>query len=563
MKWIKIALRIFILLGTAGSNYAQIPNGVFLSPLEIPLRLAGNFCEIRSNHFHSGLDFKTQGKEGARVLAASGGHISRIKISSRGFGRVLYMDHPNGYTTVYAHLNSFNAEISKLVDSIQRSKEQYDIEFFPDSTLFVYEAGDFLGLSGNSGGSQAPHLHFEIRDRKSEEPLNPLMAGFNLTDTIQPRIDQLAIYTKPNSFYVLTDLFNLKSSLTRIDTICVDAPKIFVGYGGIDPDSASSLGIYKTSVFMDDSLIYQYQFDRINFNDTKFVNAHIDYALLKKHKTEIQRCYKLEGNKFPIFNSSGTGQITFNNSNYRNIKIDLVDYVGNQTSLNFVVKFNSYGWMPDFPVSNNIYYYDSSYVLKSKNVTLELPKKAFYESTNFTFKTELRKLKPKSKKPETVYIIGSPSIAINESLKFTINGFTSLKKLESKWVLAALNAKNETTNAIRLNIDKNTAKASIRTCAAYTVKMDTLAPTIQNFQLEDDPIDSTKQRLLIFVNDNLIGVKKADAFINHTWQPCEFDAKKNALIIPLDANVMGPFVIDVRLEDYCENVFSINNYLLF
>lgn len=563
MKSFKIVLRIFLIFFMVGTNYAQIPKDIFRAPLEIPLRLAGNFCEIRSNHFHSGLDFKTQGKEGARVLAASGGHISRIKISSRGFGRVLYMDHPTGYTTVYAHLNSFNAEISKLVDSIQRSKEQYEIEIFPDSNQFVYEAGDFLGLSGNSGGSQAPHLHFEIRDRKSEEPLNPLMAGFNLTDTIQPRIDQLAIYTKPDSIYVLTDLFNLKSPLTRIDTICVDAPEIYVGYGGIDPDSASSLGIYKTSVFMDDSLIYNYQFGRINFNDTKFVNAHIDYALLKKQKTEIQRCYKLDGNRCPIFNTSGTGQITFNNSNYRNIKIDLVDYVGNKTSLNFVVKFNSFGWTPDFLVSNNIYYYDSSYVLKSKNVTLELPKKAFYESTNFTFKTELRRLKSKSKKSETVYIIGSSSIAINESLKLKINGFVSLKKLDSKWVLAELNAKNETTNAIRLTIDKNVAKASIRTCGTYTVKLDTIAPTIQNFQLEDDPIDSTKQRLLIFVNDNLIGVKKADAFINHQWQPCEFDAKQNALIIPLDANVMGPFVIDVRLEDYCENFSLYENYLSF
>jgi hypothetical protein len=562
MKWIKIALRIFMFFITVGSNYAQIPKDIFRSPLEIPLRLAGNFCEIRSNHFHSGLDFKTQGKEGARVLAASGGHISRIKISSRGFGRVLYMDHPTGYTTVYAHLNSFNAETSKLVDSIQHVKEQYEIEIFPDSTQFVYEAGDFLGLSGNSGGSQAPHLHFEIRDRKSEEPLNPFMAGFDLTESIQPRIDQLAIYTKPDSIYVLTDLFQLNSSKQILDTICVDAPEIYVGYGGIDPDSASSLGIYKTSVFMDDSLIYEYQFDRVNFNDTKFVNAHIDYSALKKYKTEIQRCYKLDGNKCPIFINSGTGQINFNNTNFRNIKIDLVDYSGNQTSLNFVVKFNSYGWMPYSQVTNNIYYYDSTYVLKSKNVTLELPKKAFYESTNFTFKTELRKLKPKSKKSDTVYIIGSSSIAINESLKFTINGFASQKKLEAKWVLAELNSKNETTNAIRLTIDKNTAKASIRTCGTYIVRLDTLAPTIQNFQLEDDPIDSTKQRLLIFVNDNLIGVKKADAFINHNWQPCEFDAKQNALIIPLDANVMGPFVIDVRLEDYCENLSFIKNYLM-
>ena len=162
-------------------------------------RVSGTFGEFRSNHFHSGIDYKTGQREGLRVYAAADGYVARVKVSAVGFGKVLYINHPNGITTVYAHLRSFYSQVSDSVKKIQYQKEEFEVEFFPKPGEFPVKGGQLIGLSGNSGGSEGPHLHFETRHTLTEKPFSPDIKGYGLNDTLPPIINSLVVY-QPGPF---------------------------------------------------------------------------------------------------------------------------------------------------------------------------------------------------------------------------------------------------------------------------------------------------------------------------------------------------------------------------
>jgi len=167
---------------------------LFISPVKIPLALSGNFGELRSDHFHSGIDIKTQGVTGKEIVATSAGYVYRISISPGGFGRALYLRHPSGYSTVYAHLERFIPEIEEYITQQQYEKKSFTITVFPPQEKFVFQQGDLIAYSGNSGSSGGPHLHYEIRKSNSENPVNPLHFDFGVSDNIKPVIEKLAIY---------------------------------------------------------------------------------------------------------------------------------------------------------------------------------------------------------------------------------------------------------------------------------------------------------------------------------------------------------------------------------
>ena len=141
------------------SQSSEYPADYFRSPLDIPLYLSGTFGELRSNHFHSGIDIKTQGVQGKNVYAIADGYVSRIKVSAGGYGKVLYITHPNGTVSVYGHLKKFNKEIEKYVRDLQYKNESFEVETFPEKNLLPVIKSDVIAYSGNTGSSGGPHLH--------------------------------------------------------------------------------------------------------------------------------------------------------------------------------------------------------------------------------------------------------------------------------------------------------------------------------------------------------------------------------------------------------------------
>src|SRR5690606_3165594 len=189
----KIIALVFIIITSGIFAQAPEPEEYFASPLDVDLVLSGTFGELRSNHFHSGLDIKTQQREGLNILASATGYVSRINVATYGYGKALYIQHPNGYTTVYGHLQKFSPEIEAYIKKQQYAKESYEVEIYPEAGVLPVNQGDLVAFSGNTGGSGGPHLHFEIRDG-SQRPMNPKLFGISVKDTQPPTITSLYAY---------------------------------------------------------------------------------------------------------------------------------------------------------------------------------------------------------------------------------------------------------------------------------------------------------------------------------------------------------------------------------
>lgn len=557
-KFLFILFTFCLFLGGNSPATAQYRPNIFSSPLQIPLKLAGNFCEIRANHFHSGLDFKTNGAEGQPVLSACNGWISRIKVSTNGFGRVLYINHPQGYTTVYAHLSSFNDPIAALVDSIQRANQSYEMEFFPDSLQFPVGNQQLIGISGNSGGSQAPHLHFEIRDRFTEEPLNPMGFGLPIIDTVAPIISKIAWYIERNGIFVqagASSVNNIDSNV--IDTFHVCSDVYYPAFSGIDTDSSSSLGIYSIAFVVDDlDTVYKVKFDRFNFSESKLVNAYIDYRELKLRKTELQRCFITEGNSFSVFKNIKNRGVSVLDYIPVNCQLIATDFYGNTSAYKWVFQADS--------ISDSIA--GATKVLSplaSYNVTVQkggevsadkikivVPPGAVYENTSIEASITVKK--------NTLFAsIGSSLIPLQKPVLVYLKIKPSPKY--NYW-LAEVNVEGKPNGAaFPLKFVKDHLEGNLRTFGNYRLMIDSMPPSVVAVAKTTDSVKKLNPVFAVKIIDDLSGIKKADAFVNGIWQPCEWDAKHDALLIPFNMDCMGPVNVDIIAIDFSGNASHFNS----
>ena len=275
MRYILSLFLVFFCFLDAQNNY---PQDYFSEPLDIPLVLSGTFAELRSNHFHSGLDIKTQQRTGLKVNASARGFVSRIKVSHYGYGKALYITHPNGYTTVYAHLQKFSPNIEAYVKKHQYRKETYEIELFPKAEDLSILKGALVAYSGNSGGSGGPHLHFEIRD-KQERPINPMLFGFDIKDTSTPVIKSVYVYPLDKNSIINASNVKQKLRLTPLKNGDYTAESIEAignigfGIGTYDRQdlAANSNGVYNIQTIINGSRNFEIDFKRFSFDETKHI----------------------------------------------------------------------------------------------------------------------------------------------------------------------------------------------------------------------------------------------------------------------------------------------------
>jgi murein DD-endopeptidase MepM/ murein hydrolase activator NlpD len=347
---------LFFLIALAFNASAQqifsknsYPLTDFRSPLDIvPPALAGSFGELRSNHFHSGIDFRTNQRTGYPVYATADGYISRLRVQNSGFGLALYINHPNGYTSVYGHLSRFNPKIAQQVKNIQYQKKSYEIDEFPSTDLIPVHKGDIIAYSGNTGSSGGPHLHFELRDTKTEATINPQFLGIQIPDNIPPVIFAMYVYRlngKPFSEFTPKQYFQViggggKYNLNKVSTINLSGE---VGFGITTTDKhngASGInGVYAIELFVDGASVFTSALERFSFENSKAINSHLDYPAYLNLKKSIQKSFVDPGNPLQIYsNLVNNGKLNFNDGKLHRIKYQVTDSKGNKSTLEFNVQ---------------------------------------------------------------------------------------------------------------------------------------------------------------------------------------------------------------------------------
>lgn len=318
-----------------------------LYPLKIEPTLAGNYAELRRNHFHMGLDFKTDNKENLPIIAIESGYISRVLISPNGYGKAIYINHPHlNLTSVYAHLNEFEPQLQAWVDKMQYSLEKNTLDTTISPHLFPINKGQQIALSGNTGSSDGPHLHFEIRNMSTEKTINPLLYYPKLEDTIRPIISNILFYSVgTNSEFIKA----IEPKNTRGKTIEINSGFVGIAVSALDKmnNSENNLGLYALRIYADNELIYQFKLDSLDFNWGSYIKTVSDYELPYSdiYKGFYEKC------SFNITDKeSPNGVINLNPNEPKKIRIEVYDATGNSSQEEFSLKntsslkfFSSYG----------------------------------------------------------------------------------------------------------------------------------------------------------------------------------------------------------------------------
>lgn len=390
----------FIFLFFSASISAQFfpakhyPKDYFIYPVDARISLAANFGELRPNHYHMGLDCRTNQVVNRPVKAAASGYIARVTVEPFGYGQAIYINHPNGLTTVYGHLNRFYSELEKYVRAKQYGQEKWNVDLKFPPGLFPVKQGQFIAYSGSTGGSMGPHTHFEIRDTKTDKVLNEMLFGLPIPDKVPPTIIRLAMYDRTKSTYSQSPkLFSLKKEggdyTTNESIIPVHSDKISFGISANDKQSGSNNpnGIYEAIIYLDNDPLSAFELDSISYAETRYVNAHVDYKTHAAGGPYIEHLSRLPGYPQGVYKDiNGDGVIKLHDNNVHNVRIVVKDPYLNTSVLNFKIQKGSVNVDPS-PSSNKMeieFQPGQVNVYEIQNLQLYLPPATLYDSVVFS-----------------------------------------------------------------------------------------------------------------------------------------------------------------------------------
>ena len=521
-----------------GQVYCQnnIPQDYFSNPMEIPLILSGNFGELRSNHFHSGLDIKTQQREGVPIYAPADGYINRIKVSHFGYGKALYITHPNGYSTVYAHLQRYAGVIQEYVKDKQYKKESYTLELFPDKEILPVKKGDLIAYSGNSGSSGGPHLHFEIRDPASR-PMNPLLFGINIPDTKKPLINTIFAYPLGKDAQVNNSqnpiklrLILQKDGAYKTENVTAFG-KIGFGISTYDQQNGASNknGVYQIRAINNGEEVFKVLFEKFSFDETRYLNRFIDYAYYKTNRSRVQKLFRQSNNPISlILNDKDKGVIIIEEGLSSVYTIEVMDL--NKNKINVIIPIKGKKNEDFIPRLDNItddfiYSNDATSITKNK-YSIYIPANALYENTYLDIEVKGDTLK-----------LHKDIIPLHKNITITADASNYNETDLDKLFIGRLNYEGEPYfNTTTRKGSKLSAKT--RTFGSYILVIDTKVPTITPVNFSDQQWISDNKTLKLKIEDDLSGISSYRATLNGKFILMEYNYKKDVITYDFDDEII-------------------------
>ncbi|MFD2518833.1 M23 family metallopeptidase [Salinimicrobium flavum] len=525
MKLILAAL--FLVISTTSFAQYNLPEDYFDDPLKIPLALAGTFGELRSNHFHSGLDIKTQQREGLAVHASAEGFVSRINVSNYGYGKALYIQHPNGFTTVYAHLQNFSPKIEQYIKERQYKKEDYEIEVFPSADELLIERGELVASSGNTGGSGGPHLHFEIRDGL-QRPMNPMMFGIQLEDSKAPLVTAIYAYPIGEEAHVNGTPNRQKLQLVPQGDGSFKTPPIEacgnIGFGITAVDQLDAApnhnGVFRIETTANGEKLFQANFEKFSFDETRHLNQLIDYGHYTQNNSRIQKLFVEPSNPLSIYsNVFNEGYLNVQDSLSYNYTIKVSDYAGNERVVRIPVEGKMNGkFIPrEERITDHFVQAKEAAHFEENGIDIYIPRNSLYQDTHLDilFEDELVKLH------EDVIPIHS-----NITIGFDVSKYKPEDR--EQLFIARLNkwGKPNYSTTYKEN-DRFTTKT--RTFGTYTLAIDNKAPQVVPVNFRDGQWISNNRDLRVKISDDLSGIKSYRATVNGKFILMEYEYKQNLL----------------------------------
>ncbi|MPT36394.1 MAG: M23 family metallopeptidase [Flavobacterium sp.] len=512
----------------------QYPKDYFRSPLDIPLQSSGTFGELRGNHFHSGLDYKTQQRTGLPVFAVADGYVSRIKVSTFGYGHALYITHPNGVTTVYGHLKAYSGKIGEYVRKKQYAQKKFEIEMFPLASELPVTKSELIALSGNTGGSGGPHLHFEYRDTKTEKTLNPLLFGMDkeTTDTKAPTVNGIVVYPISDDAVVNQSQNPILVNLSLQKDGSYMGSKVMakgaVGFAldayDTSDNNYSKNGIYKVETFLNGTKLYGYQFDAFSFDESRYINNFIDFERYKKTKLRYQKLFYKKSYPFSIISDNAkNGQIAVKEKDTFSYRIEVSDFHNNKTIINIPVVYS------DQPVKFPRKEVTTPYFIKASNdhnftkdnISVFVPANAFYEDFYLRFDVK-----------NNVLDLHDDTVPAhnNITITFDVKGIPHLDYKRS------FIGRMDGSKPEYFTTTKKGDLFSIRTkdLGKFMLMQDSVGPRVYKPNFATGSTIDKLDTISVHIQDDLSGIKEYNGYLNGKWILMKYDYKTKLLVHDLN-----------------------------
>ena len=556
---------LFLILTLAGNPCsAQLfpqknyPKGYFIYPVDAKIALAANFGELRPNHYHMGLDCKTDHVQNKIVKAAADGYVAHVSISPEGFGQAIYINHPNGLTTVYGHLNKFFPALGKYVKDQQYKQESWQVYLNIPPGMFPVKKGQFIAYSGNTGGSQGPHCHFEIRDTKTGKVLNELLFGLPIPDNVPPTIVRVALYNRNISTYSQSPkLFPVEEKIgvykTIPELIITNSNRISFGISANDKQSGSNNpnGIYEAILYVDEKPVDGFRIDSITYDETRYVNAHIDYKTRAAGGPYIEHLSRLPGYPQGVYKDfNGDGVITLNNDSVHAVKIIVKDPNENTSVVEFKIKRGFVNATPGNTSYENPFEFKPGVVnvFDNDKVQLFLQPEALYDSFAFKY-SEMKTTNPMAY--SDVYALESGLVPVHNYFSVRIKPAKPIPAyLQNKMIIKqSWKNKHEVAKAV---LTGGMYAAQFRNFGDFVLLADDVPPII-HCSFHDNANLSRASRIVIVPKDNNESIKNFRAELDGKWLMFTND-KGRAFIYTFDEKCSrGKHELKISVEDEAGN----------